>query len=144
MVTGEGIGGGFRMYHKRTGEFTPNQIQNTSGVLVAGAEVNAGFAFGTGLDKIGTGKQSLEVSGWRSPLTFSKEGEAQVDEPVFFRFNNDLGGDWNNSDDSPVQVRLQNATGEDMRPPALIRRSLPKSNGPVVRRISGSILIKPY
>lgn len=124
MVTGEGIGGGFRMYHKKTGEFTPNTVQNTSGVFVAGGEVNAGFAFGAGVDKIGTGKQSLDVSGWRSPLSFSKEGEAQVDEPVFFRFNNDLGGDWNNSEDSPAHVRLQNAVGGGYAPanvdPALL------------------------
>lgn len=91
-VSGEGIGGGFRLYNKRPGQFKPNKIHSTTNILNFAAQVHVGGNLGIGAD-ISGGKHWLDIEGWadgNNLWQFAKEGEG--DEPYFFRMNNDLGG----------------------------------------------------
>jgi hypothetical protein len=118
IVTGEGIGGGFRMYNKRAGHFSPRASTSTLDIFNIGGEVGAGWTFGPGAD-VGKGSYNLKVQKWNKLSTFSDATDPLTDEGVFFRFNNDLGGEWGNShDDAPFSVALSNhnislATGKD-------------------------------
>jgi len=108
MVSGEGIGGGFRMYHKNIGHFGPRSVKSEIEILNVGGEIEAGLDFGGGVD-LGSGNQTTELVDWNrhpSGSKFTVVGEeATKDEPVFFRFNNDLGGSWgDNYDETPFQA----------------------------------------
>ncbi len=87
VVTGEGIGGGFRLHNKRAGHFRPNAMFSRINIVNLGAEVEAGGNIGAGLD-VGVGRQELRAGAWNNLTAFAGTG----DEPNFFRFSNDLGG----------------------------------------------------
>lgn len=99
-LTGEGLGGGFRLYNAKPGHFRPNAKTSSINIKQVGAEGSIGVTNGVGAD-YGTGSQSLNVKEWisndanahykfASSATVSYEEE--IDEPYFFRFNNDMGG----------------------------------------------------
>lgn len=97
-LTGEGLGGGFRLYNTKPGHFRPNAKTSSTNITQVGAEGSIGVTNGVGLD-YGTGSQKLEVKEWihdqrykfaSAPATSCNE---EVDEPYFFRFNNDMGGE---------------------------------------------------
>ncbi|MEL7002133.1 MAG: hypothetical protein AAFN93_05265 [Bacteroidota bacterium] len=95
-ATGEGVSGGFRMYHSSVGTFGPREVTSETDIFNVGAEVHVGpLDVGAGLD-IGAGKQKMEIKDWNRNIAqpFSSPTDEAVDEPVFFRFNNDTGGDW--------------------------------------------------
>ena len=97
VSSAEGISGGFRMYHKEIGSFGPKHMSSKMDILNIGAEIHIGTDVGPGVD-LGDGEQKMTVGDWERVETFSnpimEEGTPFVDEPVFFRFNNDLGGSW--------------------------------------------------
>jgi hypothetical protein len=113
IVSGESAGGGFRLFHKNVGQFIPNKVSSSTNIFQLGVEVNGGpLLFGGGAD-IGIGKHTLEMKSWNQGLSnFSKPNFTQpagsaVDEPIFFRFNNDLGGEWGGHlKDDPVRAEL--------------------------------------
>ncbi len=87
MVTGSGVGGGFRMHRKNIKYFTPNQVQSETDIVQFGASLHFGTNFGFGWDgKIGT--QKTVVGPWQ----IGELPQTGGDEPNFFRFNNDMGG----------------------------------------------------
>lgn len=89
-LTGEGLSGGFQLSHRNVGRFHPNHIESETFIFNITPEVNVGLDNGAGTD-VGAGYQTLEVEEW-IPSTnngFSTDG----DEPVFFRFANDKGGE---------------------------------------------------
>lgn len=90
-LTGEGLGGGFKLNHRQIGRFHPNKVKSETFIFNVAPEVEVGLNFGGGGD-IGVGYQSLEVKEWG---TLSQNGFAQEteDEAVFFRFTNDKGGE---------------------------------------------------
>jgi hypothetical protein len=90
-LTGEGLGGGFRMYSREIGHFKPNKKNSKTHFFELGVEIELPLNFGGGADA-GYGQHNLDVEEWQSLTDFSQEGDANVDEPHFFRFNNDLGG----------------------------------------------------
>lgn len=106
-VTGEGIVGNFRLYNKRAGHFRPTAKESKMDIHQLGVEVLAGSDVGLGSD-IGIGYQELKVGGWGDidkRYEFVAEGG---DEPYFFRFNNDLGGNVNiSADDEAVNAKLE-------------------------------------
>lgn len=119
IVSGEGIGGGFRMYHKNIGSFSPNAVVSKTNIFAVAPEIDAGFAFGAGSD-ISVGQQSLAVTGWKGRNdSFSSHGSEQADEPIFFKFNNDLGGNWTNGQeqntDNYLNVSLKRS-GQEYEP----------------------------
>lgn len=108
IVTGEGIGGGFRMYNKTLGHFGPRKVNSHVDIFNIGGEVGAGWTFGPGAD-LGKGATDLDAGDWKRLSDFRRvgagSGDQVVDEPVFFRFNNDLGGEWGSAhDDKPFQA----------------------------------------
>jgi len=90
-VTGEGLSGGFRMFTHKVGNYQPNNVTSITRHWSVGVEVELGMDFGGGID-IPIGWQKLEQEAWNGDLTFTSEGSNDYDEPVFCRFNNDLGG----------------------------------------------------
>ena len=101
-VTGEGLGGGFRLHHRRPGHFHPNHKKSTTTIHNIGGEVELGVNVGGGVD-VGQGEHTLEVTGWTNPgntgnFKFDTD-TSQGDEPYFFRFNNDQGGSVRYADD---------------------------------------------
>ncbi|MEL6560743.1 MAG: hypothetical protein AAFQ94_21295, partial [Bacteroidota bacterium] len=92
-TSGEGIGGGFRLYHHTNGVFGPRKMESNMDIINLSPEVQVGPALGGGSD-IGVGNQSLKVRDWNRSDQFSSLDLSLTDEPIFFRFNNDLGGTW--------------------------------------------------
>jgi hypothetical protein len=118
MVTGEGIGGGFRMHNKTAGHFNPRKMTSTMDIYNVGGEIGLGWTFGPGAD-VGVGSHSLDVAKWSNLSTFKSLDDPATDEPVFFRFNNDLGGEWgDNHNDAPVRAQL---SGENISIPATLQ-----------------------
>ena len=93
MVTGEGIGGGFRLHQKRIGHFISNSKKSEMKIGNGGIEIMAGLDFGLGGD-VGGGKQSLSVEDWTSSQddAYHFANPFTDDEAVFFRFHGDPGG----------------------------------------------------
>jgi hypothetical protein len=93
-VTGEGIGGGFRLYNKEPGHFRPNSQSSSRTIFNIGAEIEAGQDFGGGGD-IGDGHQEMRITTWPDEGNTGNYEFAKPtgrDKNTFFRFNNDLGG----------------------------------------------------
>ncbi|RZK45209.1 MAG: hypothetical protein EOO61_00800 [Hymenobacter sp.] len=91
-VSGEGIGGGFRLYHEEIGEFIPNDktseiyIGNVSPEGAIGTTTGLGFDFGAGYHRFTEGP--WEGKNLRQQFSGANNG----DDKAFFRFTNDLGG----------------------------------------------------
>lgn len=110
MVTGEGVGGGFRMYHRNLGHFGPQKAESKVDIWQAGGETHFGGVLGWGVD-VGVGNKVSKLGDWNKHpegSAFSKLSDnSTVDEPVFFRFNNDMGGSWGDEvNDSPFRATL--------------------------------------
>lgn len=107
MVSGEGLSGGFRLYNDRIGVFSPNYIQSNTTTHNFGLDLHLGLDVGVGADDALTvGHHSVTVqsswpggqrgngtsdSAWFVPYDF-KDSAHVISENMFFRFNNDLGG----------------------------------------------------
>ena len=105
-VSGEGLNGSFRMYHKRIGQFKPNKVVSPTYIYNVGAEIHIGMTNGVGGD-VGKGKQTLEVNAWGSNLSSFSGLSDNDDEPIFFRFSGDMGGYWKYpTDDEPISAGL--------------------------------------
>lgn len=111
IASGEGVGGGFSLHHKTLGHFGPRAVTSKINILNIGAEVNLGpLLYGGGAD-VGVGSQELKLKDWDRLETSSKFSDPTLadseDEPTFFRFNGDIGGEWGTSyDDRPIEPRL--------------------------------------
>lgn len=97
-ITGEGLSGGFRLHSRNVGLFRPNGMTSKTQIYQAAIEVNVGLTIGAGTD-VGVGLQTLEMIGDRwgngntaAAFSYYKFSNTE-DEPFFFRFSNDLGGD---------------------------------------------------
>lgn len=96
-VTGEGIGGGFRLYSKTTGTFYPNEVESQTTIAQAGFEIAAGGTLEGGGD-VGIGSQKLSVK--RDWVEGSHDSNGNTGDyafstdmkDYFFRFAGDLGG----------------------------------------------------
>ncbi len=87
-VSGESIGGGFRLHNRHAGHFHPNETRSSMVISQLGGEIQVGTNIGLGADA-GVGESSLKVEGWGNDgYTFAGDG----DEPYHFRFANDRGG----------------------------------------------------
>jgi hypothetical protein len=108
VASGAGVGGGFRLYSKRSGHFHPNTKSSDIGIFQLGPEVHAGPTnFGIGGD-FGIGDHSLEVRRWGEPnANYRFPLGTEDDEPYYFRFDGDLGGSVQAANsDSPIQAGL--------------------------------------
>lgn len=110
-VSGEGLGGGFRMHSRQTGHFRPNYATSHTDIFQGSAEVHVGATTGFGFD-VGVGTQDLTVSGNWVDNTTTHNGNTgnyafgtASPENYFFRFSGDLGGD--------VQYAGTSSAGDD-------------------------------
>ncbi len=99
-VSGEEVGGGFRLHQRDAGHFVPTPKFSRTTIGQIGIDIAAGLNFGVGVN-FSAGEQWTTVHGWRVPIDFWSTGAADVsdylfenggDEPYYFRFNNDGGG----------------------------------------------------
>lgn len=88
IITGEDIGGNFRMFKKKVGHYGNNQKENKTDIFSASVAIDLptdlgiGYGMGSGFGKLTSGR-------WVSSTNFSSVSD---DEGQFFRFANDLGG----------------------------------------------------
>lgn len=112
FVSGEGVGGAFRMYNDRVGIYSPNYVESPTQSTVFGVDVHIGQTLGgggflkaKGGDVTARGGDHLlkvkskweegngnESDFWFVPYDYTDQ-EHSIYESHFFRFNNDLGGD---------------------------------------------------
>jgi hypothetical protein len=115
-ITGEGIGGGFRLHNKRAGHFYPAFKTSTTRLLNASYETSAGLNFEPAGFTVGGGEQNLFLRNWASSemgntdlYQFATNGSD--DEAYFFRFNHDLGGSVSySSDDAAYSANVVNVS----------------------------------
>ena len=99
-VSGQGMGGLFKLHHEQTGEFGPNLKKSETKIYNFSAEVSVGPNVGVGLDA-GVGKQTMQESSWAeldgtSLEEFSEPAngtDGATNEGVYFKFANDLAAD---------------------------------------------------
>ena len=116
-LTGEGLGGAFRLHQSTVGIFRPPSRTSSTNLWDVGAEFGLGDAVSAGLN-FGYGTQELESTKWNdahstsrnSKYSFAEESASsycsRVDEPTFFRFNGDMGGEIKYAyDDEPIKLR---------------------------------------
>lgn len=139
-VSGEGLGGAFRMYNDKIGIFSPNYTTSTNERYNFGFDLHVGMSWGFGMD-IGSSSNPIKSKALKSELagqhsleqksswfwgdgntrhyqfaTYGQDNSNEDDdlsEPVFFRFNNDLGGsvrydDYDNDEVLGTRLDLNN------------------------------------
>ena len=132
MASGEGVGGSFRLYHDKAGEFVPNYKSNKIAIANVAPELSIGTAFGFGMD-FGAGWQELSEGPWESSskdrLQFADATTGQ--DHVFFRFANDMGGGTTTAavPDEPVAAQVQR-TSWDHPEKGAIKSQLDQSTRP--------------
>jgi hypothetical protein len=106
-VSGEGVVGGFRLHNKKIGQFAPNHVKSETSMFAVGGEVEFFMNFGGG-GRGAIGYQTLEEDAWKSNISSFASRNDDMDEPVFFRFTNDLGGSWEyDANDRPIAAKLK-------------------------------------
>ncbi|RYD54594.1 MAG: hypothetical protein EOP56_18895 [Sphingobacteriales bacterium] len=112
FVSGEGIGGAFRMYHEKVGVFSPNYVESKTGSSTFDLDIHSVGMNGVGMATKPKGEHMLKVGaawpegkGNMEDVDFIPYGyvdnEHKVLESQFFRFNNDLGGSLNYANETP-------------------------------------------
>lgn len=113
-VSGEGLGGGFRAFNSGVGIYRPKKSFSETDITQIGAELGIGGGVAVGLD-LGVGFEKQRSGNWagfetqNSAYRFASEESLEIcnrnPEPLFFRFNNDLGGRVEfAADDHPVKM----------------------------------------
>lgn len=110
FVSGEGMGGSFRLRHRQAGTFRPNYERSKIDMYQLGVELIVGDWGLSG--SYGSGESTLTAEGWDNNNGVYQFGNRSADvdegEPYFFRFYNDMGGsvDFNTATtDNPSQAR---------------------------------------
>lgn len=106
FVSGEGIGGAFRMYNENIGVFSPNYVSSPTSFKLFGFDGHALQTSGTGGETYLDGEHDLTVHSYWSgsaggmgntnefkfvPYNYTNDS-GNISEGSFFRFNSDLGG----------------------------------------------------
>jgi len=125
MVTGEGIGGGFRLHSRKPGHFRPNSRSSKTTIGQLGFAVHTGpLNLGGGFD-LGVGSHSLKVGRWSDVSGYTFPEVSDDEEAYFFRFNNDLGGSVEYSTDLDVmRASLAHGSGTWIWEPVITGGSL--------------------
>jgi hypothetical protein len=123
-ASGNGISGGFRLYNKSIGHFGPRTVNSHTDIVNLSVELTLGLDNGPGVDLPAIGTSDLDIHPWiTDPAeagTFSSLKEREyfnssvtpTDEPISFRFNNDLAGSWGDlHDDNPIHYLPRRQSG---------------------------------
>lgn len=104
IVSGEGVGGGFRAYNRRVGQFRPEGKQSETGVVQLGTDVHVGGAIGVGAT-LSASSHTLFMGGWTPDGAGYRFASGESgDDSVFFRFAGDMGGSVSYSNDSLLRA----------------------------------------
>lgn len=110
-VTGEGLGGSFRLHSRYVGVFRPNKVSNSTQHYKLGLDPQVGVNLGLGV-RMGAAEMLSTVDQGLSK-TYGFAGNSS-DEAYFFRFSGDQGGNLNfSSNDQPFRGK-RNSIAEDM------------------------------
>jgi hypothetical protein len=94
VATGEGINGGFRLYNRSAGHYRKNETLSTTINCDLGLDVHLGMDAGAGVG-LGYGVMERKTNAWHGShldqFKFKTLADG-IDEPYFYRFNNDLAG----------------------------------------------------
>ena len=139
MVSGEAIGGGFRLHNRRIGHFRPNSVFSATVKVPISLEIMVGADFGIGTD-FGLGGSVLTTGAWDAEdFDFADSG----DEPYYFRFNGDMGGSIEAGDDrahrADIDLQLNLLAGDFLQyQPNTSSQDIPReiNNGNRSRRSS--------
>jgi hypothetical protein len=108
-VSGEGIGGSFKLFNKKVGTFTPEYKISESVIHNFSIEFGAGMEFG-GAFSAGTGLHFASMGNWKHDElmdTYTYQYPADTDEPHFFRFAGDKSGNVEYFDsDDPLRAEI--------------------------------------
>ncbi|MBS1914304.1 MAG: hypothetical protein JST22_20105 [Bacteroidetes bacterium] len=92
MVSGEGIGGGFRLYNRGVGQFRPASRESNNGIAQLGVDLHAGADVGIGAT-VSLSSHTLTMGAWTAgDQGYHFNPADQGNDAVFCRFTNDLGG----------------------------------------------------
>lgn len=130
-VSGEGLGGSFRLHHDRTGEFGPNKKKSEIDIANLSVEFDVPASpqgnLGVGFDA-GIGTQSLEEGSWGALESFSLKPFSSVASPsknddpygegAYFKFANEMTVDSRQQaiDDQPLAAYLTPAGAQKYKP----------------------------
>ena len=146
-VSGQGMGGVFKLRHELTGEFGPNRKKSETMIYNFSAEVSLGTNVGVGLDG-GVGKQTFEEASWSElndenlmPFSTLANGIASNEsEGVYFKFASDLAADPSQAaiDDDALSARL-NSTSPITASSRVFSRVLPSALNVAIGNASSPI-----
>ncbi len=88
-VTGEALGGGFRMHKRKVAYYHPNDVKSYLGIGNISLEAGYGQKHVEGGQDWGLGFSALKSAGWDNE--FLAWSEKDLDNAIF-RFSNDMGG----------------------------------------------------
>ncbi|MBQ21653.1 MAG: hypothetical protein CMD31_12935 [Flavobacteriales bacterium] len=104
-ATGNGVIGGFKLYHNQVGHYYPPFVENNQKISQLGVEVGIGGTISVGFD-FGLGFQQTKVGDWRAV----EEDFDYNNTPPYLRFNGDMGGQIDYSDnDQPLTATIGGA-----------------------------------
>jgi len=87
-ATGNGVVGGFKLYHNQIGHYQPPYVDNKQKIRQLGVEVGVGGTLQVGFD-FGLGFQRTTLSDWR---VIDSDFDYSATEKPYLRFNGDMGG----------------------------------------------------
>ncbi|MEM7161706.1 MAG: hypothetical protein AAF487_04625 [Bacteroidota bacterium] len=90
-MTGEGIGGGFKLFSSQVGHFRPAKTESVIENVGVGLSADVGGASGGG-PTLNFGESKTKVEAWGTPHPFSQK-LGMTDNGMFLRFSNDKGGE---------------------------------------------------
>jgi len=102
-ATGNGVVGGFKVYHNQIGHYYPPYVENRQTIKQLGVEVGIGLDLSVGLD-LGLGFQKTTMGDWRNvegDFNYITPNNPNYVEP-YMRFNNDMGGQIDYSGDEEL------------------------------------------
>lgn len=98
-ITGEGLGGGFRLHRKQVGTLYPDHKESRTILTSGGFDIGSGLATVVGGSGSG-GLQKVDINNWKddgnTDEKIFKEADSDVEVDAWdecqFRFDNDMGG----------------------------------------------------
>ena len=135
-VTGQGLSGGFRLHNKNAGHFRPNEKSSLMVIGQLGGEIAGGLNIDVGVN-IGVGGHELSVKNWDGDLenyqfaSHISNAYEEIDEPYFFSFNNDMGGNisFGNTELTKAKMTGSNTPGSKWFQP-----TIPSSVDPTINK----------
>lgn len=143
-VVGEGLSGVMRLYSSKIGEFHPNEVINSSGILELGVHVSLGpLCPGVSTSPPDVGNYSLSLNKWDDDIDGNGVGENdefdfsdEGNEAYFFRFLGDMGGHLSMASPNGIEAATMIGFNDGYSPQLSSSCNQQINNGKVVGRSS--------